>query len=601
MSKKIDFNEKNKNELENKSLIRQPIVTVAGHVDHGKTTLLDSIRGTCIAKKEAGAITQKISFALFPKKSIGEKCDLILKKFNIPLEIPGLLFIDTPGHAAFTNLRKRGGALADIAILVIDINQGIQEQTRESIEILKTNKVPFVVALNKVDALPGWRNLDKDLMKSMETQSNFTKENFDKKIYSIINSFSVLGFDSDLFFRISKFEKQLALIPCSAKTGEGIPELISMLVGLSQRFLKEGLSVSQEAKGTILEVKKEKGLTNVEAILYDGTLKKTDLIIMAGFEKASTLKLRALFEALPLCQGYKSVKETSASAGVQMHFPSDDVEKILPGMPFFALHDTKKETILKAEQEIQQSIGAIIETQESGIVIKADSLGSLEALLFLLKKYGITIKKAGIGNINKFDYTLAKSILEKDPLNAVILGFNVGAEKEVLENKENVKVITSEVIYKLVEDLEKWKIEREIEIQRESLKDVSWPVKITLINNACFNDSKPAIFGITVNRGLLKKGITLMDETGKEIDEIKEIQSEKKSVEKVASGKDVAINLPKTTYSRQLKQGMILYSSLKEDDFLKLKENKKYLSGEEILLLQEIAEIKRKIKPTWGF
>ena len=582
--------------------IRQPIVTVVGQVDHGKTTLLDTIRGTCIAKREAGAITQKISFTEVPSELIKERCDKILKKFNISLEIPGFLFIDTPGHAAFTTLRKRGGALSDLAILIIDINEGIKEQTRESIEILKANKVPFIVALNKVDLISGWRKLSDTLTESIEKQAQFTITDFEKKLYNIMAQLSIYGFDSDLFFRISKFEKQLALIPCSAKTGEGLPELIAMLSGLSQRYLKDKLEIGKEAKGMILEIKKEKGMTNAEAILFDGEMKKTDIIIAATLDKPIELKMRALFEAMPLGQGYKSADKVEASAGLRIQF-SGSGEDAIPGMPFIALSEIKKEKLTELENELSQDVQSVIETDTEGIIIKAESLGSLEALIFLLKKSNIPIKKAGIGNINRTDFALAKSNIESEPLNAVILGFNVDEEKEIAEmnaKEKRVKIIGSEVIYHIIENLEKWRKERELEIQRESLKDLTWPAKIKLLPNMCFHDAKPAIFGVKIEAGLLKKGIKLMDENGEEVDHVKEIQSDGKGADKAEMNKEVAISLPNTTYSRQLKQNQKLYSDLKEEEFLKLKENKKYLSPVEILLLQEIAAIKRKTKATWG-
>lgn len=583
--------------------IRQPIVTVVGQVDHGKTTLLDTIRGTCIAKREAGAITQKISFTGVPSTLIRERCDKILKNFNISLEIPGFLFIDTPGHAAFTTLRKRGGALSDLAILIIDINEGIKEQTKESIEILKANKVPFVVALNKVDLVSGWRKLSDTLTESIEKQAQFTTTDFEKKLYNIMAQISMHGFDSDLFFRISKFEKQLALIPCSAKTGEGLPELIAMLAGLSQRYLKDKLEIGKEAKGMILEIKKEKGMTNAEAILFDGEMKKTDIILAATLDKPVELKMRALFEAMPLGQGYKAVDKTEAASGLKIQFSGASAEDAIPGMPFIALPEIKKEKLIELENELSQDVKSVIETDSEGIVIKAESLGSLEALIFLLKKSNIPIKKAGIGNINRTDFALAKSDIENEPLNAVILGFNVDEEKEINElnaKEKNVKILTSEVIYHIIENLEKWRHEREMEIQRESLKDLTWPVKIKLLPNMCFHDAKPAIFGVKIESGVLKKGIRLMDENGEEVDYVKEIQSEGKGAEKAELNKEVAISLPGTTYSRQLKQNQILYSNLNEEEFLKLKENKKYLSPMEVSLLQEIATIKRKTKATWG-
>jgi len=227
--------------------IRQPIITVAGHVDHGKTTILDSIRKTVVAEGESGGITQKISFTLFPADKLKQRCPL-LNKHSIKLEIPGFLFIDTPGHAAFTNLRKRGGSLADLAVLVIDINEGIKPQTAEVIEILKLNKTPFVIALNKLDNISGWTKQSEDLNESIESQSANAKQDFLEKLYKIQGALHSHGFNAVLFSEVKDFSTKLALVPCSGKTGEGIAELLMILCGLSQKFLKGRLNLGKQAK-----------------------------------------------------------------------------------------------------------------------------------------------------------------------------------------------------------------------------------------------------------------------------------------------------------------------------------------------------------------
>lgn len=581
--------------MKKQNQIRQPIVTVAGHVDHGKTTLLDAIAGTCVAEKEPGLITQKISFMLIPLNHVKEKCAELLQQYNIKLEIPGFLFIDTPGHAAFTNLRKRGGALADLAILVVDINEGIMEQTRESIEILKASKVPFVVALNKIDKINGWNRLSNFLKDNLEMQADYTKKEFEKKLYKIISDFISLGFDADLFFRISNFKKQLALVPCSAKTSEGLPELVVMLAGLAQKFLKEQLFLSEEAKGTILEIKREKGFTEIEAILYDGKLNKKDTLIISTLQEPIITKIRALYEAKPFKKGYKLVDEVIAANGLKISLPSEVATSIVPGMPFAVL---KNESDLeKIKKEFKKDIEKILVTDKEGIVVKAESLGSLEALIFLLKQHGIKIRKAEIGNITKQDLALAKTNLERNPLDAVVLGFNVSVEET---EEEKVKVITSEIIYELIEKLEEWRNLRELEIEREKLQELRWPCKLLVLKNCCFRRSKPAIFGVRVEAGILKPDTPLIDSENKEIDRVKSIQRENKNIEKASQGEEVAISLPAITFGRQVKENEILYSDLTEEEFKKLKENKKFLTNQEISLLQEIAEIKRKIKPTWG-
>jgi len=581
--------------------IRQPIVTIAGHVDHGKTTILDSIRSTFVAKKEAGGITQKISFTIFPSEILSKKCSSLLSEYGIKLEIPGFLFIDTPGHAAFSNLRRRGGALADLAILVVDINEGLMPQTIECIEILKENKTPFIVALNKIDAISGWVKRSERIKESIEQQSEFVKTNFEDKLYKNIAAFSSHGFDSDLFFRVTDFTKQLALIPCSGKTGEGIPELLMMLAGLSQRFLEKQLQVHKEARGTILEVKREK-IIICEAILYDGSLSEHDEIAIAGLDKPTITKIRALFEALPI-QGFKNAKKVNASAGVQMYLQQADV---LPGMPFVVIpKGAKEKEIEKLKAEIQREVSETIKTDKQGIVIKAESLSSLEALIVLLRKSGIKISKAGIGDISKTDLISASSNLKEHLLDSVVLGFNVPLSEEAktlkqeMKEGEKIKVISHDVVYHIIEELEKWRISRAKEIEREAIAGLTLPCKVKVLRYI-FHQSKPAIFGVRVEAGILKSGIHLMNASGKSIDKIKAIQEQNKSVESAAKGKEVAISLPNTTYGRQVREDDMLYSEIHEDVFEKLKENKRFLSHDEISVLQEIAEIKRKEKPTWG-
>lgn len=577
--------------------IRQPIVTVAGHIDHGKTTILDKIRGTAVAAKEAGFITQKISSTSVPADIIEKRCRDLLKKYNIDLEIPGFLFVDTPGHAAFTNLRKRGGALADIAVLVVDMNEGIMEQTRESINVLKANKLPFIIALNKVDKVTGWSKKSDDFAESLEKQAQFTKNEFDKKLYSIIAGLTGYGFDSDLFFRINDFTKQVALIPCSGKTGEGTAELLVMLAGLAQKFLKGKLTLGKESKGTILEIKKEKGFITIEAILYDGILDIKDHLIIASFGEAIETKIRALFEALPLAKGFRPVKEATAAIGVQLHLAT--TEELVPGMPFIATKETKQEEIKKLKDSLQKEVAQVLKVDKEGIIAKADSLGSLEALLYLLRKEGIMIKKADIGNIKRGDVSQAVANLETNPLDACIVAFNVGIEPDVAVDPK-VKVLENSVVYKIIEDLVKWRADKMIEMERKKLGALTLPCKLKILPNALFRQSKPAIFGVRIEGGALKAGLMLMNENGEEIDKVKAMQAEGKVIDRAESGKELAISLPKITFGRQISENQMLYSCLNEDEFRKLKESKKYLGSDEISVLQEIASIKRRTKPTWG-
>jgi len=573
--------------------IRQPIVTICGHVDHGKTSILDCLRDSFVQESEAGGITQKISFTLYPMEQLKIACPLI-ERSGIKLNIPGFLLIDTPGHAAFTNLRKRGGSLADLAVLVIDINEGIKPQTSEVIQLLKINKTPFVIALNKIDNISGWRKLRDSLQKNIESQSQNTKQYFDEKYMTIIGSLNSYGFDSDLFYKIEDFTKKIALVPCSAKTKEGIPELIMMLCGLSQKYLTDKLILGKEAKGIILEIKKEKSINYNEAILYDGELSKKDEIAIASFTGDPIItKIRILEEIEPLFPRFKSKEAVTASTGFRMQF----VEKtdILPGMPFM-IYKKNKEEIKKI---FQKEIFENIKTDKQGIIAKADSLGSLEALIVLLKQNNIPIIKAGIGDINKADILSAKANLKINELDAIIVGFNVKIDEEA-DEIPGVKILTDEIIYKLIENIIAFRSEKRKEIEKKRLMELTTICKLKVLKEYVFRNTKPAIFGVRVEAGKLISGLHLINNSNEKVGRIKNIQSENKSVEEASESMEVAVSIPGANFERQIKDLEFLYSDIPESQFKKFKKNKDLLFSNELKILQEIAEIKKKEKFDWG-
>ena len=576
--------------------IRQPIVTFVGHVDHGKTSLLDSFRGSSVQTREAGGITQKISFTKYPIENLKKDFPLI-EKSGLKINIPGFLFIDTPGHAAFTNLRKRGGSLADLAILVIDINEGIKPQTNEVIQILKHNKTPFVIALNKIDNISGWKFYDKNigLKESVESQAVRTKQIFDQKYFTLMGSLGSLGFDSDLFYNISDFQKKVAVVPCSAKTKEGIAELMIVLSGLSQKYLERKLELQKHAKGVILEIKKEKTMNYAESILYDGEIGKGDEIAIANFEgRPMITKIRILEEIVSLSAKFKPVAKAYASTGLRLQF----VEKIniLPGMPFMVYRGNIEEI----EKEFKKEISENIKTQKQGIIAKADSLGSLEALLVLLRQSNIPVVKAGIGNINKNDIISAKANFKINELDAIILGFNVSIEEDAKSIKGDLKVFTDEVIYKLIDDVVEFRAEKRKEIEKNRLVGLVSLCKLKVLHQYVFRNTKPAIFGVSVEIGKLIPGMEFIDDKGEKVGRIKNIQLENKSANEAKEGMEVAISIPGVNFERQMKDRNFIYSNISENQFKNMKKNKDLLSQKEMKLLQELAEIKRQEKADWG-
>lgn len=573
-----------------KGKIRQPIVTVCGHVDHGKTSILDCFRGSCIQEGEAGGITQKISFTKYPLDKVKSTCPM-LEKSKIKLDIPGFLFIDTPGHAAFTNLRRRGGSLADLAILVVSIKEGIKPQTAEVIQILKANKVPFLIALNKVDMISGWAKRE-SVKESIESLAVNAKDEFEEAFLTFQGSLKEHGFDSDLYYNITDFSKKIAIVPTSARTKEGISELLFVLCGLSQKYLKERLKISKDAKGVILEIKKEKGKDSIEAILYDGELKEGDEIAIGSFGEPIVTKIRAIEEILPLCSKYKSVKEAIAATGVRIMLTNK--EGVLSGMPFQGIDNNLE----KIKSEFKKEVSGIMKTDKQGIIIKADSLGSLEALIFLLRQENIQILKADIGPIGKSDVVSAKANLDINPLDAVIVGFNVELEEGV--EKGNVKILTNDVVYKLIEDLQKWRTEKSAAIEKEKLMGLATICKLEILHNFIFRNSNPAIFGVKILAGKARTGIPLIDNNGESVARIKSLQHDKATVEEAKQGQELAMALPGITFDRRLKEVKYLYADLSEKQFRAFKDNKELLSSDEMKVLGEIADIKRKKDVSWG-
>ncbi|MDP3990210.1 MAG: translation initiation factor IF-2 [archaeon] len=589
---------------------RRPIITLLGHVDHGKSSILDKIRGTSIVSREAGGITQAIGCSIVPLSTIKKICGNLLNIFKSGLNIPGLLFIDSPGHAAFTSLRKRGGSLADIAILVVDINEGFKPQTIESIEILKANKVPFVVAANKIDLIPRW-NYDKSklLLQNIEGSDYQVQGEFERRMYEIVGKFSELSLQSERFDRIQDYTQQVAIIPVSAHTGQGIPELLMVLTGLAQKYLEKQLQAEVEgnSKGTILEVKEEKGLgTTIDALIYNGKMKVGDTLIVGSLDKPFTVKIRALLEPEELHEmrdkksSFKNVKEVVAAIGVKISAPGLDVA--IAGMPLRSTSNSQDVEILK--QEIEEEVDEVMsfEAEEQGIMIKADTIGGLEALRNLLQGKNIPIASATLGDLTKKDLSSLESLKDKGEFTGVLLGFNINIPPALDEQIriKKLKIITHDVIYKVIEDYEKYveSLKREVEMQQ--LNKLVRPCKFAILKGYLFRQSNPAIVGVEIEIGKIKSGDPIMNDNGKHISSVKSMQEGKDSVTVAEQGKQVAMAMDNVTIGRQINEGDYLYTEIPENDFKKLKELRAHLSKREIEVLKEIAVIKRRTNPVWG-
>jgi translation initiation factor 5B len=591
--------------------IRQPIVVVLGHVDSGKTSLLDQMRGTAVQSREVGGITQHIGASFFPieiVKDITGPLYAQLAKSDSP--IPGLLVIDTPGHEVFANLRMRGGSAADIAIVVADVNKGFEVQTVESIEILEKRKVPFVIALNKIDQIPGWNNTKSIFIsEQIKAQGGDMISTLDEKIYTVVGSLSKLGYNSEAFWRIKDFTKEVAIVPVSAAKNIGIPELMAVLVGLAQQYMTKKLERHEsETKGIVLEVKDELGLgPSANIILIDGVLKQGDRVVVAKRDNAIVTKVKALLLPKPLDEmrdprdKFRPVDHVVAAAGLKITSP--ELDGVLAGSPLYVLKDSEDEGRLRSlvESEIK---AAIIRTDSNGIVLRCDTIGSLEATVDLLRKDKIPIQSADIGHITRRDVLAASAVKEKDKYIGVILGFNVRvldeAEREASER--GIKIFNEKIIYNLVRSYTDW-----VSYQKEHedsilFNEISPVCKFQFLKGYVFRRNDPAVFGAEILIGRLRQKIPVINENGKKIGSIHQIQEGGKNLSEASIGTQVAVSMKEPVIGRQISEGDIFYTDLTSKEAKLLLESFSHRLGpEEQEVFQHILSKKREADPSFGY
>lgn len=592
--------------------LRQPILVVLGHVDSGKTSLLDTIRGTGVQSREAGGITQHIGASFFPIDTIKTLTGYLYEKLaKSESPIPGLLVIDTPGHEVFANLRSRGGSAADIAILVADVNKGFEPQTYESMEILKKRRVPFVVALNKIDMIPGWRHSNSQFVtEQVKAQDLSITSMLDEKIYNIVGSLSRLGYNSEGFWRVKDFTKEVAIVPVSAAKNIGVPELLAVVVGLSQQFMSRRLERKDgPGRGIVLEVKEEIGLgPSANLVLIEGVLKVGDMILVAKRDKAVTTKVKALLLPKPLDEmrdprdKFKPVSEVMSAAGIKVTSP--DLEGVLAGSPLYVLDDKDQEPSLRSivEDEIRNAI--VTDTNTNGIILRCDTIGSLEAIRDMLKKANVPIQKADIGHITRRDILAAAAVKEKNRYLGVVLGFNTKildeAKREAQER--TIPIFSENIIYNLVRSYTEW-----VEYQKEHEDSILFneipPIcKFQFMKGFVFRRNYPAVFGAEIQIGKLRQKVNVLNEDGKKIGTIHQIQENGKPIEEAGKGEQVAVSIKEISVGRQVNEGDIFFTDLGSKEAKLLLERFYYrLAQEEKDILNTIVGIKRRNDPSYAY
>jgi translation initiation factor 5B len=572
-----------------------------GHVDHGKSTILDKIRGTQVVGREAGGITQHIGATDVPMETILRLCGPLIgeRKFSVP----GLLFIDTPGHYSFITLRTRGGALADLAVLVIDINEGPKPQTIESINILKKLRTPFVIAANKIDLIPGWRHEEwKTFSEAIAAQDPRVAAELEAKIYDLSGKiFDKSGLSADRFDKITDFTKTVAIVPVSGKYGEGLPDLLLMLVGLAQKFLEEDLRVEEgPGEGTVLEVKEERGIgTAVDAIIYKGAVRVGDQIVVSSVKGDPIVtKVKGLQRPKPLdeirdpTQRFDRVKEVSAAAGIRL--VAQNLEDAMAGGTIRVVSGNLEEL----KDEVRKESQIKVELAEEGIIVRGDAIGSLEAFAFEAKQSDLPIRKVEIGNVTRKDVVEASHF--QNPLHRAIFAFNVGVNEDAKAeaSSSGVRIFENDVMYRLLEDYRSWCDVRAKELEAEKRLEIVFPGKVMILRDHVFRVSKPAIVGVRVLAGRIRPGQGLIREDGKEVGRIKSIRSGDESLKEALAGSEVAISIDDATVGRQIEVEDVLLVDIPESHAHLLADYA--LTQDEKEVLDQITAIKRKEKPFWG-
>jgi translation initiation factor 5B len=587
--------------------LRTPIVAVLGHVDHGKTSLLDKIRGSAVSEGEAGAITQHIGATAVPLDVISEIAGDLVDPTDF--DLPGLLFIDTPGHHAFSTLRARGGALADIAILVVDVNDGFQPQTREAVDILKRTQTPFVVAANKIDTVPGWRaETDRPSKVAIEAQSDRVQGDLNAALYEIIGQLSDADFSADMYWRVQDFQANVGVVPVSAETGEGVPDLLTVLMGLSQRYMKEEMAIDATGPGagTVLEVTDTQGFgTTVDVVIYDGTVRADDTIVVGGTDDTIITDVRALLQPKPLAEirteeAFEQVEEVVAADGIKVAAP--DLDGAIAGAPVRVVRDRPVEDVVA---EVEAELADIeVSTAEEGITVKADTLGSLEAIAGTLEEAEIPVMHAEVGDVAPRDVRMAGTAGE--PEHRAILGFNVDVLDDArdLAEQEAVELFEHDVIYRLVEEYEDHVEAIEQAQQEQVLENITRPARFTILDDHTFRQSDPAVVGVEVRGGLLRRNVNVVKWGGDEperVGSLKSIQDEGEDVDELRTGERAAVSIDGPTVGRGIEEGDDLWVEIPEKHAKILEQElTEDISADERETLSMYLEKHRNRDPFWG-
>jgi len=351
-------------------------------------------------------------------------------------------------------------------------------------------------------------------------------------------------------------------------------------------------------KATILEVKEEEGLgTTLDLILYDGSIHKGDRIIVGTRNDPVETSVKALFKPNPMMEmrtgkQYKSVESVSAAAGIKLSAP--ELGNALAGAPVYVINDDNAE---EARAEIAKQIDQVqVKTEKIGVVLKADTLGSLEALVKMFKQEGINIRKAGFGDVSKKDVMEAEAVQKESNLNAIVFAFNVKVSENAEQEAEasHIKIFQGDIVYSLIDSYKEWIDTEKNKSVEEIAQTTIMPGKIELFPHFIFRQSKPAICGVKVIQGRIKPKYELINKKGEVVGTVKEIKKEKENLKEAKIGDEIAVSITGGIIGKNIKENDTLYVRVPKRDIQVLRTKlKDLLTADENALLNEIEKISK--------
>eukprot|EP00904_Undaria_pinnatifida_P007877 jgi/Undpi1/4219/HiC_scaffold_16.g07585.m1 len=584
--------------------LRSPIVCIMGHVDTGKTKLLDKIRQTSVQEGEAGGITQQIGATFFAKETLCEKLNETMK---VDVKLPGMLVIDTPGHESFTNLRSRGSSLCDIAILVVDLMHGLEPQTIESLNLLRSKRTPFI------DRCYAWKSSpDGPARISLDNQEPGTAEEFENRAARIRTEVMEKGLNTELYWNNDDPTRTVSMVPTSAITGEGIPDLLLWLVKLTQERLTEKIMFMPDLlECTVLEVKAIDGLgMTIDVIIVNGNLREGDTIVVCTLDGPKVTSIRALLTPPPnrelrVKSEYVHHKAISGAIGVKLC--ATGIEKAVAGTPIMVVGPEDDEEDIKEEVMRDFTDLMKMDLEPKGVMVQASTLGALEALMQFLRKEcdpPIPVFAVGIGAVFKKDVMRASIMNEKGtPEYATILAFDVKIDNEARKHADEtgVRIFTADIIYHLFDQFTAH-MDRLMEQRRTDAKNLAvFPCIAKIMKEHVFNMKDPIIVGMEVIEGTLRVGTPLCIPAlgGMEIGRVTSIQQNHREVDKVSKGATAAVRVEDSnggstlTYGRQFSaESGSLYSSITRETINALKANfRDKLNNDDLRLLVQLKKV----------